>query len=115
MFGSHTACEAFRRPCATFAGSWRARCACSVRGLLFLLRSFRIVPCITGIFHFCIAVAGATVVVRVELFSNFRFRLGLEIFVDALVVLVGTTAICDTSIVTRGKVIVLKSGCKNCS
>jgi hypothetical protein len=53
--------------------------------------------------------------VGIEFFPNLRFRLGLEILINALVVLVGTTAIRDTSIVTRGKVVVLESGCKNCS
>lgn len=45
--------------------------------------------------------------VRIEFFSNFRFRLSLEVFINALVVLVGTTAIRDTSIVTRGQVVLL--------
>jgi hypothetical protein len=117
MFGPLTACEAFRkrRLCATFCGGLRARCARSVRSLLFLFRSLRVVPCIAGILHFCIAVAGATIMVGIEFFPNLRFRLGLEILINALVVLVGTTAIRDTSIVTRGKVVVLESGCKNCS
>ena len=53
--------------------------------------------------------------VGIEFFSNFRFRLGLKIFINALVVLVSTTAIRDTSIVTRGQVVVLECGCKNCS
>lgn len=53
--------------------------------------------------------------VGIEFFPNLRFRFGLEVLVNALVVLVGTTAIRDTSIVTRGKVVVLEGGCKNCS
>lgn len=83
---------------------------------MFLFRSLRIFPCVAVcILHFSIAVAGATVVIRVKFFPNFRFRLGLEILINAFIVLVGTAAICDTSIVTRGKVIVLKCGCENCS
>jgi len=39
-------------------------------------------------------------VIRIELLAYFRFGIRLEVFIDALVVLVGTTAICDTPIVT---------------
>ncbi len=53
--------------------------------------------------------------IRIELFANFGFGLSLEVFINALVVLIGTTAIRDTSIVARGKVVILESGCKNSS
>lgn len=73
----------------------------SIRCLLLLLRSFLLSPPVAVcIFHFCVAFAGATVVIGVEFFSDLRFRLGLEVLVNTLVVLVGTTAIRDTSIIT---------------
>jgi uncharacterized membrane protein len=84
---------------------------------LLLARSFRILSCsiTVCIFHLSVAVAGTAVMVRVEFFANFRFGLGLEVLINALIVLVSTTAIRDTPVVTRGKVVVLKCGCKDCS
>jgi hypothetical protein len=88
----------------------------SIRGLQFLLRSLlsspRVAVCV---FHLSVAVAGATVVVRIEFFSNLGFGFGLEVFINTLVVLVGTTTIRDTSIITGSKIVILKCCCKNCS
>lgn len=53
--------------------------------------------------------------VRIEFFSNLGFGFGLEVFINTLVVLVGTTTIRDTSIITGSKIIILKCCCKNCS
>lgn len=112
MFGSLTALtvHTLSRRCVV-AGNAR-----SIRGFQFLLRSLLSSPRVTVcIFHLSVAVAGATVVVRVEFLSNLGFGFGLEVFINTLVVLVGTTTIRDTSIIARSKIIVLKCCCKNCS
>jgi hypothetical protein len=93
----------------------------SFRYLLLLLWAFnnRLIPGIAvsvavtvGIFHLSIA-AGAAVVVRVELFANFRLRLRLEVFVDALIILVRAASVCCGTVVTRRKVIILKCCSQN--
>jgi hypothetical protein len=48
-------------------------------------------------------------VVFVKLLAHFRFRVGLEVFVDALVILVCASAICDLA-VTRSEIVILE-GC----
>lgn len=112
MLGTLTALSRSRHPDPASCGGWDVR---SIRGLLLLLRSFLVSPPVAiCIFHLSIAVAGATVVIGIEFFPNLRFRFGLEVFVNALVVLVGTTAIRDSSIITRCQIIVLECGCQNC-
>lgn len=86
----------------------------SFRHLLLLLRTFReilfswrvAVAVTVRIGHFLVAIVAALVIL-VELFSHFRLRLRLEVFVDTLVVFVGASTIGDFT-VTRSEVFVLE-------
>jgi hypothetical protein len=51
--------------------------------------------------------------IRVKLFTNFRFRICLKVLVNTLVVFVGTATVCWCSIITGCEVLVLKGGCEN--
>ena len=51
--------------------------------------------------------------IRVELLTNFRFRIRLEVFIHTLVVFVSTTAVCWRSIIAGREIFVLKSSCEN--
>jgi hypothetical protein len=88
----------------------------SFRHLLLLLGPFnnRLVPGITvritvsvSVLHLSIA-AGAAVVVRVELLTNFRLGFRLEVFVDTLVILVRTASVCCGTVVARRQIIILE-------
>jgi hypothetical protein len=88
----------------------------SFRHLLLLLGPFnnRLVPGITvritvsvSVLHLSIA-AGAAVVVRVELLTNFRLGFRLEVFVDTLVILVRTASVRCGTVVTRRQIIILE-------
>lgn len=53
--------------------------------------------------------------IRVELLANFRFRVGLKVFVDTFIILVGTTAVGWRSIVTGREIFVLEGSCQDSS
>jgi hypothetical protein len=51
--------------------------------------------------------------IRVELLSNLRFRICLKVFINTLVVFVGTTAVCWSSVIAGREIFVLESSCEN--
>lgn len=92
-----------------------------LRHLLLLLRSFW--HCFRGVtvtvtlrvVHLSITVGAAALMIRVELLANFRFRVGLKVFVDTFIILVGTTAVGWRSIVTGREIFVLEGSCQDSS
>lgn len=77
--------------------------------LLFLLRAFW--HCFLGgiairIFHLSIAIAVTALMIRVKFLADFRFRLCFEVLINALVVFIGASTVCDTSIITGCKILV---------
>lgn len=63
-----------------------------------------------GIRHLGIAVGAAAIVVFVEFLCDVGLGLGLEVFVDGFVVLVGTTAGSTSAVVATNEVLVLEGG-----
>jgi len=99
----------------SFAASHAAASFCY---LLLLLRPFwhcRLSRIAVGASHFLIAIRAAALVIRVKLFSNLGFGISLEVLINALVILVCTTAICGGAIITGCKIFILQSSRKDCS
>jgi hypothetical protein len=104
----------------TGSSSGKTRRRSSFRHLLFLLRAFHELWFCGGVAvsigfgvaiairfrHLFIAIALVTLMVLVVFLAHFRLRVSLEILVDALIVFVCASTICDLA-VTRGEIVVL--------